>query len=403
MSEIFARARGNTQRMAARQTLSGVVASVACVTLGAACSDKKPPPAKASAAPADAAAPAPAIDAGAPPADAAIAVAPTLEPLPAGAKVPGGMKIGARLVGGGRFTDAAGEKRVYLVARASRDRASVWVSAVHELGVGAEARRLRELTAQIDQCRAPSPTAFVDGSLAITDLDGDGAGEVWFAWIVGCGTGADPMVATQFVLEGKDVFTIRGEAAFDGHAEPDIATWPPGWYDHALTRYDAAVRTLAPSPSMTPVLTGEDLATVSDGALSYPDLAPLPDALAAELTARMKKFLRDQGSCDANLVAPEVVSFTCRRSDTRATLTYWRERALPSIDPAELVGADRLQALCGDAVRPLVVLDRDGMRWFPDTNHPPPDDCPDGVEWADMAPTSPRAKALVARQLAPVE
>jgi hypothetical protein len=381
---------------AIRRTCSaGVVAAVAA--LGCSGGKKSPPTGVAGDAGATDAAMA--IDAAV---DAAIA-APRLEPLPAGTKVPGGLKIGARVVGGGRFVDRDGEKFIYLVERATRDRSGVSLFAVHELGKGADARRLRELTDVAEGCPGPSATRFVDGSLAITDADGDGVGEVWLAWIVGCGTDEEPLAAKQLVLEGKDRYVIRGEGAFDGVTEPDAASWPAGWHERALAGYEAAAATLTPSPAAAQVLTGEDFAAVETDQISYPDLAPLPAPLAAELTTRMTKFLRDEGDCFVGLVTPEVVSLSCRRGDTRATFTYWRERALPTIDPAELVGADRLQRLCGDGARPRFVLDRDGLRWVPDTNHAPPDDCPDGVEWGDMQPTSARARALVGRHIAAAE
>lgn len=345
-------------------------------------------------------------------ADANARAAPVLEELPAGTKVPGGLKIGSRLVDGARFVDAEGEGFIYLVERASRDRSSVLLYAVYERGSGADARRVRELDDVAERCPPPSPTGFVQGSLAVTDLDHDGAGEVWIAWIVGCGTDQEPLVATQFVLEGKERYLIRGEGAFDGHPDPAAASWPAGWRDQAMASYETIAASMAPSPASAQVLTQDDFASIAveregegdtPASMSYPDLAPLPDALNAELTARMKKFLRDEGDCFVGLVAPEVVSISCRRLTARAVFTDWRERGLPPIDPAELVGADRLKDLCGDAVRPQFILDRDGLRWIGDENHVAPDDCIDGVEWADMAPVSPRAKALVKRQLPAVE
>lgn len=350
-------------------------------------------------------------DAGALDAATDAGAAPTLEELPAGTKVPVGLEIGSRVVDGARFVDAEGEGFIYLVERASRDRSSVLVYAVYERGSGADARRVRALDDVAERCPPPSPTGFVKGSLAVTDLDHDGAGEVWFAWIVGCGTDLEPLVATQFVLEGKDRYVIRGEGAFDGHPEP-AAGWPAGWLEAAMASYETIAASMAPSPASAQVLTQDDFAAIAverEGQggtpmrMSYPDLAPLPDALNVELTKRMKKFLRDEGDCFVGLVAPEVVSISCRRLTERAVFTYWRERGLPPIDPAELVGADRLKDLCGDGVRPQFILDRDGMRWVPDENHVAPDDCIEGVEWADMAPASPRAKALVKRQLPPVE
>jgi hypothetical protein len=362
-------------------------------------------------------------------ADAEVADAgavPVLEELPAGVRVPGGLKIGSRVVDGARFVDAEGEGFIYLVERASRDRSSVLLYAVYERGSGADARRLREVDDVAERCPPPSPTGFVKGSLAVTDLDHDGAAEVWFAWVVGCGTDEEPLVAKQFVLEGKHRYVIRGEGPFDGQPDPAAATWPAGWFEPASASFETIAASLAPSPTAAHVLSRDDFTEIvvdREGDVpmnvTYPDLAPLPDALNAELTARMKKFLRTadkpapdevgihEGDCFVGLVAPELVSISCRRlidsRTTRVVFTYWRERALPAIDPAELVGADRLKALCGDAVRPRFILDRDGLRWVGDDDHPAPDDCVEGIEWADMAPASPRAKALVTRQLAPVE
>jgi hypothetical protein len=137
--------------------------------------------------------------------------------------------------------------------------------------------------------------------------------------------------------------------------------------------------------------------------VSYPDLAPLPDALADDLTKRMRAFLRAGGECKVGLITPEVISIQCRSDHTRAVFTFWREAKLPAIDAAELVGADRLKSLCGDAPRPMFILDRDGLRWIADDDHVAPDDCIGGIEWADMAPASTRARALVARGTIPPE
>jgi hypothetical protein len=127
-----------------------------------------------------------------------------------------------------------------------------------------------------------------------------------------------------------------------------------------------------------------------------PALASLEPELAAELARRTRRH-----TCEVGLVAHEVLSLRCRRDSpdglAHVGFTYWRELDLPTIDPAELVGAARLNDLCGDAPRPSFVVDRDGLRWVPDTNHGAPTGCPDGIAWGDMAPTTPRARATVSR------
>ncbi len=337
--------------------------------------------------------------------------APTLEPLPAGTKMPGGMKPGSRLVGGGRFVDAEGDKTVYLIERASRDRASVALDVVLELG-GDRVRRLSQLRDDVERCRGPSPAGFVGQSLELTDLDGDGVAEVGLAWRVGCGTDAAPVVGKLVLFEGKDAFVVSGKGPLDGVAAPAADQWPDGWLAHAQARYEALATADAPSPpgpAGAGVLTGADFAVITvetpgepPGKVSYPDLAPLPAPLETELTTRMKELLlggsggSGDGECQVGLVSPELVSIGCRRGDTRAAFTYWREVGLPSIDPAELVGADRLKRLCGDGARPRVVFDAGGLRWVPDDNHAAPAGCVDGVAWADMEPASPRARALIA-------
>jgi hypothetical protein len=87
----------------------------------------------------------------------------------------------------------------------------------------------------------PDGTTFRDGSVQVTDHDGDRVGEVTTGWSVGCADGAGVSTVKLALLEGDDKYILRGTGSASGQpvdagavgftAEPEPSAWPVGAYD----------------------------------------------------------------------------------------------------------------------------------------------------------------------------
>jgi serine/threonine protein kinase len=99
---------------------------------------------------------------------------------------------------------------------------------------------LRQVTDKIEQCDHVLRPIYVADALGLTDLDGDGIGEVSFAYHLGC-SGRDPVLVKLLLLEGPDKYILRGELMRQtGEADP--ATWPAGFLEHAQRLWPVAAR-----------------------------------------------------------------------------------------------------------------------------------------------------------------
>ncbi len=92
---------------------------------------------------------------------------------------------------------------------------------------------LRTVRDQVEHCSEDITLDVIDGSIEVTDLDGDGTGELTFAYRVGCNATDIKLL----VLEGGDKFIVR-----DGRPDPAKAKWPAGFYDHATSAYKRYVK-----------------------------------------------------------------------------------------------------------------------------------------------------------------
>ena len=81
-----------------------------------------------------------------------------------------------------------------------------------------------------------------DGSVRVTDSDGDSVGEVTTGWTVTCPDDAGASLAKLSLLEGEEKYILRGPVDGDGAYTPDPAadSWPAG----ALEVTDAMFREL---------------------------------------------------------------------------------------------------------------------------------------------------------------
>jgi hypothetical protein len=107
-------------------------------------------------------------------------------------------------------------------------------------------KSLRQVKDAVTQCdEGDMPAEFDGGTIGVSDVDGDGIGELMFAYRFGCVTDMSPIDRKLVVLEGKDKFILRGTTRVDlGNekaggeftADPKVATqWPKGAYERAAT------------------------------------------------------------------------------------------------------------------------------------------------------------------------
>jgi hypothetical protein len=375
----------------------GTLALAACARSPSA---PPPPPGNADAGarpPADAARAAVAVDAGG---LAVTAIEPDAPP-------PAGAPARARVLGGVRFVDRDGPGALYLLEARSFQDTSIVVQA--RLTRGVDEREVRVINDRADACVARNLTGFAPPAVSVTDLDHDGATELGFGYLVGC-AGAK-VTAKQLVLIGDQKFIIRGSTADGGVPEPVAAAWPAAALGVATAAFRDNAGALdvvddSAAASATSYTADSDVARVTGGAddrtWSYPALAMIGPAQAAQLTLRMRRLVDPPGRrvagpraarCDIGLITAEVVSLACTitAADTRhATLAAWRTGDRADVTAAELGLAPAPG--CG------FVLTTAGVDWRAAT---PTAACGDGVAWGALAPISPRAQALATRMQAP--
>jgi hypothetical protein len=84
-------------------------------------------------------------------------------------------------------------------------------------------------------------TSFRDGSVRVSDADGDGVAEVTTGWAVECPGDPGQSAGKLSLLEGSDKYILRGPLA-GGAPDPDPSSedWPDGALDAAVARYGEA-------------------------------------------------------------------------------------------------------------------------------------------------------------------
>ncbi|WP_459645854.1 M949_RS01915 family surface polysaccharide biosynthesis protein [Kineococcus sp. NUM-3379] len=147
-----------------------------------------------------------------------------------------------------RFTDAAGENVVVLTR--TEVPGGVDLTADHVvLAPGAAPRLLRRVTDGVAGCGAGVTAGFVPASLQVADADGDGTGEVTFAYLTACRGDVSPGVLKLLLLEGAEKHAVRGgtwfpedpatqERSRPGVPDPDPGRWPAGTVDAALATFE---------------------------------------------------------------------------------------------------------------------------------------------------------------------
>jgi hypothetical protein len=157
------------------------------------------------------------------------------------------------VAGGIRFIDQNGANLVVLIHQVEEgggvNNRRLWVH--HYVEVGGKLRLLRTVRDQEENCELDNVARFVDGSLAVTDLDGDGLGEVAFAYDLGCMSDVSPKGRKVVLLENREKWILRGQSRVDagdgppmgGRFTPDPPQpkWPKTLHDHAIDVWDRFV------------------------------------------------------------------------------------------------------------------------------------------------------------------
>ena len=105
---------------------------------------------------------------------------------------------------------------------------------------------LRQVRDAEEFCGQAVTAEFGPGSMSVLVDDGDGIGEVTFAYRAACRGDVSPAGQNLLVLEGKDKYILRGQTSvsFDGPApepepEPEPAAWPAGVFERAMRSWQA--------------------------------------------------------------------------------------------------------------------------------------------------------------------
>lgn len=158
-----------------------------------------------------------------------------------------------------RWTDTNGDNVVVL---STNDEASV--SGTIELfadhvvvGEGQEPRVLRHVQDGVVDCELDEFARFLFGAFRVTDADGDGLGEVTFAYEYQCAGDVSPAALKVLALEDGEKYIMRGQSwgspqtrdgvgadeLADGEPEPASEQWPAPLWEQTRELYaEAAIR-----------------------------------------------------------------------------------------------------------------------------------------------------------------
>lgn len=80
---------------------------------------------------------------------------------------------------------------------------------------GAAPKKIQTIIEAVQPCDLDLTARFIDGSIGVTNLDGDDKGELTFAYVTRCAGDVSPMSMKVLMLEGKEKFALRGESRVD--------------------------------------------------------------------------------------------------------------------------------------------------------------------------------------------
>lgn len=77
---------------------------------------------------------------------------------------------------------------------------------------GGKPKKVQQIKEIVPVCNLDITARFIEGSISLTNLDGDDQGELTFAYATRCAGDVSPLSLKVLVLEGKDKHALRGES-----------------------------------------------------------------------------------------------------------------------------------------------------------------------------------------------
>jgi hypothetical protein len=157
-----------------------------------------------------------------------------------------GLTLGVA-VGALRFHDANGEN-VIVLRTVDTPQHGRWVMADDVVVHRGKQQVLRSVRDGYQGCDFDVTAEFVAGTLTVRDVDGDGIGEVSFAYRIACRNDPSPAEQKLVMLQDGRKYILRGLARNPyvpyraPVPQPDAADWPAGTYDTAMHQFDAIPR-----------------------------------------------------------------------------------------------------------------------------------------------------------------
>lgn len=173
-----------------------------------------------------------------------------LHKIPA-AKIPGKLRCRGKLLDAVGWRDKNGAN-VVLFCRAQKTGkrgSSAYIYVDHYVMAKSKARRLRRIRDRVENCELDIVLRFVPSALRVTDLDGDGIGEITFAYRMSCRGDVSPDGLKLLLLENGSKYIIRGrghwkacdpamrrtpECVGSRRIDTSFARGPKAFVDHAL-------------------------------------------------------------------------------------------------------------------------------------------------------------------------
>lgn len=162
-------------------------------------------------------------------------------------KLPAGIQVKGKVVDGGTWRDRNGDNVIVLSSIENTKTNATSLFANHYvLGRGAP-RLLREIREHVECPEFDNVTEFHAGSLGVTDLDGDGIGEVAFAYRADCVSDMSPVTVKLLLLENGDKYILRGTTriedpggAYGGDlkVDPSFTKGPKEFLAHAKALWE---------------------------------------------------------------------------------------------------------------------------------------------------------------------
>jgi len=173
--------------------------------------------------------------------------------------LPAGVKPSATLDHAETFTDKNGTNYVLFSAKRAKQTVELFVD--HwAVPAGGQPKLVRTVKELVEDCEEDLSADFHDAATGVTDLDGDGYGEITFAYEVGCRGDVSPNDYKLLLLENGDKYILRGTTLIDTHdyanadaggtfkPDPAKGKWPAAFYKRATDLWKQTSADLAIPP-----------------------------------------------------------------------------------------------------------------------------------------------------------